>query len=47
MMGRGPGIRLYFCRQGNRLVLLSTAGDKSTQQLSDIARARRLLELYA
>ena len=47
LMGRGPGIRLHFCRQSNKLVLLLIAGDKSTQQRSDIARARRLHERYA
>ena len=27
----GPGYRLYFLRSGDRLVLLLTGGDKSTQ----------------
>ncbi len=47
LMGRGPGIRLYFCRQGGDLVLFLTGGDKASQQRSDIAQARRLRERYA
>ena len=47
LMGTGPGLRLYFCRQGSNLILFLTGGDKSLQQRSDIAQARRLRELYA
>ena len=46
LMGKGPGIRLYFCRQGSNAVMILTAGDKATQQRGDIARARRLRERY-
>ena len=46
LMGKGPGIRLYFCRQGSNTVVMLTAGDKATQQRGDIARARRLRERY-
>ena len=46
LMGKGPGIRLYFCRQGSNAVMILTAGDKATQQRGDIARAQRLRERY-
>jgi putative addiction module killer protein len=46
LMGRGPGIRLYFCRQSGDTLLMLTAGDKATQQRRDIGRARRLREVY-
>ena len=46
LMGRGPGIRLYFCRLGGNLALFLTGGDKASQQRSDIALARRLHERY-
>ena len=46
LMGRGPGIRLYFCRQGNNVIMLLTGGDKSSQQRRDVARAQRLRERY-
>jgi putative addiction module killer protein len=46
LMGRGPGIRLYFCRQSSNTIMMPTAGDKSTQQRRDIARAQRLRERY-
>jgi putative addiction module killer protein len=35
----GPGYRVYFGLEGNRLILLLLGGDKSTQQ-KDIARAK-------
>lgn len=35
----GPGYRVYFGLEGNRLVLLLLGGDKSSQ-VKDIARAR-------
>lgn len=37
----GPGYRLYFVRQGSRLIVLLCGGDKSTQQ-RDIRRALML-----
>ena len=45
LTGRGPGIRLYFCRQGANLVMFLT-GEVKDSQRSDIARARRLRERY-
>lgn len=35
----GPGYRVYFALDGNRVVLLLLGGDKSSQE-KDIARAR-------
>ena len=46
LMSGGPGIRLYFCRQGASLVMFLTGGVKASQR-SDTARARRLRERYA
>ena len=37
----GPGYRLYFVRDGESVVVLLCAGDKSSQQ-RDIERAKRL-----
>ena len=37
----GPGYRLYFTRQGDRIILLLCGGDKSTQR-ADIARAQEI-----
>ena len=37
----GPGLRIYFKRRGNQLILLLCGGDKSTQA-RDIETARRL-----
>lgn len=35
----GPGYRLYFIRQGDRVIVLLGGGDKSSQT-ADIARAK-------
>lgn len=37
----GPGYRVYFLREGDHLILLLTAGDKSTQG-SDIKAAKTI-----
>jgi putative addiction module killer protein len=37
----GPGYRIYFLRQGSKLIVLLCAGDKSTQR-EDIDRAQRM-----
>jgi putative addiction module killer protein len=37
----GPGYRIYFAIEGNRLILLLLGGDKSTQG-KDIAKAKEL-----
>lgn len=37
----GPGYRLYFCRHGQKVVVLLCGGDKRTQS-ADIARAKRM-----
>lgn len=39
----GPGYRVYFAKEGNRLVLLLIGGDKGTQK-RDIAQARGYLQ---
>lgn len=39
----GPGYRVYYLREGDRLILLLSGGDKSTQQ-QDITRAHQLAE---
>lgn len=41
----GPGYRVYFTREGKRLILLFIGGDKATQK-RDIARAAEYLEEY-
>lgn len=41
----GPGYRIYYCREGARLVLLLCAGDKRTQA-ADIDRARAYKKDY-
>jgi putative addiction module killer protein len=37
----GPGYRLYFIRQGQKVIVLLCGGDKSTQD-KDIKAAKRL-----
>ena len=37
----GPGYRVYYIAEGNRLIVLLCGGDKSSQQ-ADIARAHRI-----
>jgi putative addiction module killer protein len=37
----GPGYRLYFVNQGERIIVLLCGGDKSTQD-RDITRAKEL-----
>ncbi|WP_051298305.1 hypothetical protein [Arthrobacter castelli] len=32
LLANGPGYRVYFLHEGNRLILLLTGGDKSTQE---------------
>jgi putative addiction module killer protein len=39
----GPGYRVYFKRQGQRLVILLCGGDKRTQA-ADIRRALEIAE---
>ncbi len=39
----GPGYRVYFANEGERIILLLAGGDKSTQ-VKDIARAKSFLE---
>ena len=39
----GGGYRLYWTRQGKRLIILLAGGDKSTQE-RDIEQAHKLLE---
>jgi putative addiction module killer protein len=41
----GPGYRVYFGRQGTRLVILLAGGTKQRQQ-EDIAQAKRLWQDY-
>lgn len=41
----GPGYRIYFAKDGLRLVLLLLGGDKSTQS-ADIARAQESWKAY-
>lgn len=41
----GPGYRVYYTQQGERLLLLIAGGDKSTQA-KDIARALELKRTY-
>ena len=37
----GPGYRLYFTKQGDRIVLLLCGGDKKRQS-ADIGRAKKM-----
>jgi putative addiction module killer protein len=39
----GPGYRIYFLREGLRLIVLLCAGDKSSQ-MTDIAKAQELAQ---
>ncbi|WP_330168786.1 type II toxin-antitoxin system RelE/ParE family toxin [Bartonella grahamii] len=39
----GPGYRVYFVKQGQEIILLLNAGDKSTQQ-KDIEKALQLVK---
>ena len=39
----GPGYRVYYLREGERLILLLTGGDKSSQQ-TDIQLAHQIAE---
>lgn len=41
----GPGYRVYYLRDGERLILLLCGGDKSTQQ-KDISNAHELAEQW-
>jgi len=41
----GPGYRVYFLRDGDRLVLLLTGGDKSTQS-ADIRTAHTIADTW-
>ena len=40
-VNHGPGYRVYYLKEGNRLILLLCGGDKSTQQ-QDIDKAKIL-----
>lgn len=39
----GPGYRVYFIQEGERLVILLIGGDKSTQ-VKDIERAKQIAQ---
>lgn len=41
----GPGIRIYYGRIGNKLILLLCGGDKSSQD-KDISKAKEYLKDY-
>ena len=40
---QGPGYRVYFTREEDRIVLLLIGGDKSSQN-TDIAKAKKILK---
>jgi putative addiction module killer protein len=42
----GPGYRVYFTFQGEKVVLLLCGGDKSSQK-RDITKAKKLKEEYS
>ena len=42
----GPGSRIYFMRQGNRVIVLLCGGDKGTQA-RDIRQAKALAKVWS
>ena len=41
----GPGYRIYYKKQGDKLILLLIGGDKSTQE-TDIQKAKTIWKQY-
>lgn len=41
----GPGYRIYYKKQGDKLILLLIGGDKSTQE-TDIQKAKAIWKQY-
>ena len=41
----GPGYRVYYLREGDRMILLLCGGDKSTQS-ADIAAAHNIAQQW-